>query len=112
VLMDAENVGVTVGFPLLATIQYLLLDLLVFPVLHPPFGFPVEPCSTGNQNGGCNTGNTRRSNKRYWIVASKGNPTVTPTFSASINTVRLLWILSDIEVTGKSKMAAIYWKDM
>ena len=43
VLMDTDNVGVAVGFPLPATVQYLFFDLLyVFPVLHPPFRFTVE----------------------------------------------------------------------
>ena len=41
VLMDADNVGVAVGFPLIATVQDLLFELHVFPVLHPPFWFQV-----------------------------------------------------------------------
>jgi hypothetical protein len=39
VLIDADNVGVAVGFPLPATVPYLLFDLLVFPVLHTLFDF-------------------------------------------------------------------------
>ena len=37
VLMDANNLGVAVGFPLTAIVQDLLFELHVFPVLHPPF---------------------------------------------------------------------------
>ena len=40
-LMDADNVGVAVAFPLTAPVQELLFELHVFPVLHPPFRFPV-----------------------------------------------------------------------
>ena len=36
VLFDAENVGVAVVFPLLATVQDLYSERHVFPVLHPP----------------------------------------------------------------------------
>jgi hypothetical protein len=42
VLINADSVGMAVGFPLPATIQDLLFELHVFPVLHPPFLFPVE----------------------------------------------------------------------
>ena len=37
VLLDPENVGVAVGFPLPATIQDLQSELQVFPVSRPPF---------------------------------------------------------------------------
>ena len=37
VLTDADNLGVAVGFSLPATVQDLLFELQVFPVLHPPF---------------------------------------------------------------------------
>jgi hypothetical protein len=42
VFIEADSVGVADGFPLPATIQDLLFDLHVFPVLRPPFWFPVE----------------------------------------------------------------------
>jgi hypothetical protein len=42
VLMDADSVGVAVRLPLPATIQDMLFELHVFPVLHPPVLFPVE----------------------------------------------------------------------
>ena len=42
VLLDPENVEVTVGIPLPATIQDLHSKLHVFPVSHPPFWFPVQ----------------------------------------------------------------------
>ena len=42
VLLDPENVEVTVGIPLLATIQDQHSELYVFPVSRPPFWFPVQ----------------------------------------------------------------------
>ena len=41
-LMDANSVGVVVGFSLPATIQGLLFELHAFQVLHTPILFPVE----------------------------------------------------------------------
>ena len=70
----------------------------------------TQLCSTGNQNGGCDTGNTCSSYCRFRIVAGNGIPTATPTFSMSSNTVGLLRILSDVGTTGKSKIAAVNQK--
>ena len=67
----------------------------------------IQPCWTGNQNGRCDTANTCSRECRSWIVVGSGTPTVTSTFSGSSNTLCLLWLLSDVGVTGKSKMAAI-----
>ena len=39
-------------------------------------------------------------------------PTAIPTFSGSNNTVGSMWMLSDVEVTGKSNMAPINRKYM
>ena len=44
---------------------------------------------------------------KYLSLYNNEIPTATSTFSGSSNTVGLLWILSDVGVTGKSKMAAI-----
>jgi hypothetical protein len=63
-----------------------------------------NPFSTGNQNSGCETGNTCISDCKPNICEIS---TVTPVFSGSSNTVGLVWILSDVGVSGKSKMAAI-----
>jgi hypothetical protein len=41
-LMDADSVGMVVGLPLPATIQFLFFELYVFPVFHPPCLSPVE----------------------------------------------------------------------
>ena len=67
----------------------------------------IQLCWTGSQNGGCDTGNTCSAECRSWIVAGSKIPTVSSIFSGSSNTAKLLWILSDVGVTGKSKMAAI-----
>ena len=67
----------------------------------------IQLCYTGNQNGGCDTGNTCSSECRSWIVAGSEIPTVSSIFSGSSNTVELMWILSDVGVNGKWKMAAI-----
>ena len=66
-----------------------------------------QPCSTEDQNGGYDIGNTCSSNYRSWMVAGNGSATATPSLYVSINTVGLLWIVSDVVVNSNSKMAAI-----
>ena len=44
------------------------------------------------------------------ISDSDESPTALPTFSGSSNTMAHLWMLSDVGVIGKSKMAAINLK--